>query len=336
MNIFYTIFIVIIIAALAVIFLWPNFPNAPSSLQNLSKYAQIIIQPPKINQSQLASYALATINKDRLKFGLPPVTLSTEPSAQQHADSMLQYGYFSHWDVYDMKPYMRYTLVGANESVEENVAYQSSSSCIAGKCEGNINPNQSIIQMEYEMIYNDSICCNNGHRDNILDPNHNQVSIGVAYNGSTIYMVQDFINNYINWHENTPAYGTNGEFYLNGTLAKGYGVYGVYVSYDSSPQNLTPGTVPSGPYSYGNDVAGVVSNSGYYYNNLTTIVADIYSKNGQNFDIAFPFHNLMGKYGAGVYTVQLTLTNQSGGNFVGSTYSVFINSQGQQYVPSKV
>src|SRR5690242_9097656 len=58
------------------------------------------------NQS-LYEYALSLINNDRAQYGLSPVTLSNEPSAQQHSQSMLDNHYFSHWDMYGMKPYMR-------------------------------------------------------------------------------------------------------------------------------------------------------------------------------------------------------------------------------------
>jgi len=45
----------------------------------------------------------------------------------------------------------------------------------------------------------DNTCCGNGHRDNILDPFHDRVSIGIAYNSTTdaLYLVQDFENGYI-------------------------------------------------------------------------------------------------------------------------------------------
>ena len=39
---------------------------------------------------------------------------------------------------------------------------------------------------------NDSECCGNGHRDNILNSFHNRVSIGVSYDATHVYFVEDF------------------------------------------------------------------------------------------------------------------------------------------------
>ncbi len=85
-----------------------------------------------------------------------------------------------------MKPYMRYTLLGGNGVVDENIAYMYNSS--------GINAVNALKEMEYNFMYNDYNCCNNGHRKNILTPQHNEVSIGVAFNATSVYLVEDFIN----------------------------------------------------------------------------------------------------------------------------------------------
>src|SRR5690348_6337980 len=141
--------------------------------------------------------------------------------------------------MYGMKPYMRYTLVGGTQGVAENIAYQSGSYCTLLFCNGNINPSNALQEMEYSMMYNDSACCNNGHRDNILDPNHNQVSIGIAYNSSTIYFTEDFIDSYIFWNGNSPSFANGGETYLSGTLANGYKLSSVFVTYDAPVANMS-------------------------------------------------------------------------------------------------
>ncbi len=310
----------------------PGFNNTITN----KTFNQVIVVP-RISQSLLVNYTLQLINNDREANGLGPVSLSTEPSAQQHAQSMLASGYFSHWDLYGMKPYMRYTLSGGVGAVSENIAYVSSRYCVAVICTGSINPNESLAYMEGSMMNNDSACCSNGHRDNILDPNHNEVSIGVAYNNSDIYLVQDFIDNYITWTANTPYYSGTGEAYLEGQLSQGYSLSQVYVAYDAPVQNLTSRSVPQGPYGYGQNIAGVVKNSLYYYSNLTTIVADSYATSGGRIDISFNMSDLVRKYGAGEYTILIFLDkNQGGSSFVGSDYTVFINASGERYMPGHI
>ena len=70
-------------------------------------------------------YVLSLINKDRNQYGLGNVTLSSTSSGQQHTQSMLNYHYFSHWDIYGLKPYMRYTLLGGLGAVSENIAFNT-------------------------------------------------------------------------------------------------------------------------------------------------------------------------------------------------------------------
>jgi uncharacterized protein YkwD len=298
---------------------------------------------PQANQSRsfgtILNYTLEVINKDRSAYGLQNVTLSAEPSAQQHADSMLQYNYLSHWDTYGMKPYMRYTLLGGTGAMQENVAYRKSGvrACIGNLCSnyGNINITSAIANLEYNMTNNDSACCNNGHRDNILNPEHNQVSIGVAFNSTNIYLVEDFINNYVTWLNSTPSF-SNGEVYLKGVAMQGYGLSSVEVTYDQPAANMTVSQLnQTREYGYGNSVAGVVGSSIDYYPNLTTIVADSYYSSGSDFIARFSMNKLINQYGPGEYTILVWL-NDSNSSFIGSSYTVFIDQNGNPYTPRDV
>jgi uncharacterized protein YkwD len=308
------------------------FPNStnPQSAQNT-------------NAGSIINYTLYLINKDRSQYGLPNVTLSVISSGQQHANNMLQYNYFSHWDIYGMKPYMRYTLLGGTESVQENVAYTKSGvkACLLSHCTtvGNINATAAVKQMEYEMIYNDSACCNNGHRDNILDPNHNQVSIGVAYNGSSVYLVEDFINNYINWLNGTPSINSSTyEVNLKGSIASGYKLSTIEITYDPIITNMSQYQLDqTSEYSYGTPIAGVAGSSLDYFPSLTTIVADAYYVSGNNFLASFNLKKLIDGNGEGEYTITEWINGTaSGSNFVGSSYTIFVNSNNQIYTPQNV
>lgn len=309
-----------------------NFSTSPNGSIN---------QTATVSSGPLINYTLSLINKDRSDYGLPSVTLSPITSAQQHADSMLQYDYFSHWDIYGMKPYMRYTLLGGNGAVQENVAYSKSGihACIASLCTtyGNINVANTIAQLEYSMMYNDSQCCNNGHRDNILNPDHNQVSIGVAYNSSSVYLVEDFINNYITWFNGTPSF--NGSIvYLKGSVAAPYQFSNVEISYDPPVINMTQQQLDqTSEYSYGQAIAGVVSSPLDYYQSLTTIVANNYYISSNNFLVTFNMQKEIEQYGAGEYTIAIWLNDSNqNSSFVGSTYTIFMNPNGTQYTPSNV
>jgi len=183
----------------------PTLVYAPSEPTNpdFSANGVSISEPP--GYAQLVQYVLGLINNDRNASGIPAVTLSAVESAQQHADSLAYYGTFGHWDVQGYKPYMRYTLLGGAGYVEENVYLTYCTYTPAGN--PSVFPTGCTMQtIEYGLanaesgfMQRDSACCNNGHRENILDPFHTSVSIGIAYDSKTdaLYLVEDFENSYI-------------------------------------------------------------------------------------------------------------------------------------------
>ena len=70
------------------------------------------------------------------------------------------------------KPYMTYTRYGGEGNVQQNVAiagfsaeqYEECRTSILVDCE-RIKPLSTIEQLEFEMMYKDKECCNDGHRD---------------------------------------------------------------------------------------------------------------------------------------------------------------------------
>jgi uncharacterized protein YkwD len=337
-----------------------NLNIANFNLSNLSSFFNNfnVTQPANLNyttptppqnylpQNQVVVYALSLINNDRSAYGLSNVSYSNITSAQQHSDSMLQYGYFSHWDTFGLKPYMRYTALNGTEGVDENVAYIYNSS--------GVNVLSALKQMEYSMMYNDAECCNNGHRYNILNPQHNQVSIGVAYNRTTIYLTEDFIDNYIVWQSGTPSYN-NGAISLDGAALSGYSLSSVQISYDAPIMNMTNAQLAkTSSYGIGKLVAGVGHTGDgrvYYFPNVTTINATTYETQNNNFAVSFNMNNLESTYGQGEYNLLVFLTNNTANEngcyndsegishcntFLAVTYTIFINQSGERYVPQNV
>ena len=348
MGAFSTIMFLVLLAVIIILF-WPKMQEAAQIAEsvlsnnhpNLNFSANYTSSNHLFSPTQLINYTLTLINKDRSSNGLPNVTLSNSSTGQQHADSMLQYGYFSHWDTYGMKPYMRYTILGGRGSVQENLAYTKSgiNACLAGYCTtyGNLNLTKSIAQLEYNMMYNDSACCNNGHRSNILDRYHNQVSLGIAYNNTNIYLVEDFINNYITWINGTPD-NQGSEILLSGTTAGNYLLSGIEIGYEPPMANMTVQQLgQTSEYSYGASIAVVVPKAPKFYLGSPPLVADKYYVNGNSFQVSFSLQKLIKQYGAGEYSVGLWLnTTPTKASLAGSSYTFFVNSNGSIYVPNKV
>ena len=267
------------------------------------------------NYAALVNYTLAIINQNRTSMGLDPVVLSPIPSGQEHADSMLQNGYFSHWDTNGDKPYMRYSLLNGTGYVEENVAYEYTGQLIFLSTQ---SVEKGIGQLEWQMMNNDSACCANGHRDNILNADHNRVSIGIAYNANYLYLVQDFETYLASL--STPVDQGN-TVTLEGNTSQALSPNSVEVYYDPLPSPISPSnlsTVYNTPYGPGTFVGGAVPPCNNIFQACEkfdqgiTVSASTWHIGTDSIDIQFSLANFIASEGAGVYTlymVQGALTN---------------------------
>jgi uncharacterized protein YkwD len=278
----------------------------------------------------LANYSLSIINENRTGFGLSTVVQSPILSAQQHADSMLQNGYFSHWDTQGYKPYIRYTLLNGTGFVEENVAYEFTT---LPTFTSTHSVEHAISDLEWQMVYNDSSCCDNGHRMNILSPFHNRVSIGVAYDTTHVYFVEDFENYYANL--SLPIAAQDGVVTFGGTTFQTLDPGSVLVFYDPTPQPLTVQTLNTnsdynGPYTQGTFAGGVVPPCDNLFGGCTqfasgiTVHATTWNVGTNSMDIKFSLSNFVSQYGNGVYTLSLVQGNESNPEFL-TSYSVFVS-----------
>jgi Cysteine-rich secretory protein family len=161
----------------------------------------------------LKSFALSKINEDRAGQGLLPLLGSNNTAAQIHANEILQTKTLSHMTTAGFKPYMLYSLYNGTGYVQQNVGqisyvlsndgqnyYKASDLCYDYQrfyCPV-IDQYKAINDLELSMMHNDKVCCNNGHKNNILNKFHTHVSIGIAFNKYYFVMVQNFENHYLN------------------------------------------------------------------------------------------------------------------------------------------
>jgi uncharacterized protein YkwD len=342
--------VIVAVVLVAAFFALPNFPALISkatqaflqlgnqlgsqqsqTIQGFNIYSPLIQNgsaqvsfPP--SYGTLANYALGLINQDRANYSLGPVTLSANEAGQQHADSMLKYGYFSHYDTQGLKPYMRYTLLGGVGAVAENVA---STSYRYSHYSSLASVEDSIRLLEYSMMYNDNnslgCYCNNGHRDNILNSLHDKVSIGVAYNGSAVYFDEDFENFYANL---TVTKSSSYTITMAGPVLDGSVVpSSILVAYDATPSPETPAQLNAGPREYdpGTIVGGVLPPCTFacsVFDRGVTAYANTWVYSSNSVDISFSLSDFIGHSGPGVYTIYL-MTGQDTSSAI-TSISVFV------------
>lgn len=291
-------------------------------------------QPTKtVPYEELVHHALDLINNDRAEHDVPPVELGTNQAAQVHAEDVFNTKQISHWMTNGEKPYMTYTRYGGEGSVQQNVAIAGFSASQYQECRTNIlidceriDPLSAIEELEYEMMYNDKECCNDGHRKNILDPHHTHVSIGIVYDEYYLVMVQNFENNY-----GLDVDVVDGKVRITGKL-DGVEIEQVNIYYDEMPDSESyEQNKQRLSYSTGDLVAIVVSPlpAGYYYETRTDqyslVEADTWEDgDGNSVDITFDLAEAVDE--DGVYTL-FTMVRDGDEIFDATSYSIFVDSE---------
>jgi uncharacterized protein YkwD len=326
--------VVVIIVLAGIILLAPALANFV--LQQKDNPAITILQPSSqqprtMPREELVQHVLDSINKDRTDFGLPPVKLSSNQAAQMHAEDVFRTRQISHWTTNGEKPYMTYTEYDGEGGVQQNVAiagfspeqYEQCVTNILVKCE-KVEPLSTIDQLQYEMMYNDKECCNDGHRSNVLDPRHTHVSIGIVYDQYYLALVQNFENNY-----GLDVDAEDSQIEISGTLLDGQ-LDHIAIYYDEMPSRAVyeqnKGLLS---YSAGELVAVVVKPlpPGYYYQSLqgyNLIEADRWTVQSDTVNVMFDLADAVDKDGA--YTL-FALVKDGEEMFDVTSYSVFVNSE---------
>lgn len=189
------------------------------------------------------NFMVTLINKDRAKYKLKPVSLDLTASlaGQKHTDEMAVSKYMAHWDLTGKKPSQRYTECGGIHGVSENIAY-------SGHNVGNFILENSMISaseiQKLHELFMKEIPPNDGHRQQILTPEHNKVGIGISRARTksghmNVCLAQEFVNCY-GQYEKIPLILTPGKsFILQGKLAPEFTLYDIRISWEPLPKQMS-------------------------------------------------------------------------------------------------
>ena len=296
---------------------WTTGTVGPTGTSTLILYSPLILNgsadvPYPADYDRMATFALGLINKDRADFNLSSVQQTSLNVAQQHADSMLRYGYFSHWDTQGYKPYIRYSLLGGRGAVAENIAYAS---VRPGHYSSASDVEPVLRMLESSMMYNDSVCCNDGHRENILNPLHTRVSIGIAYNYTTVFFAEDFENYYFDL-----AFSVDQSYAVSiggSPVGGGSSPTEVLVTFDATPAAESPYELNTGPSEYdpGTVIGGVLPPCTLQCSRFihgVTEYATAWTFTPTQAALVFSLSKFVEAKGAGVYTIYILEGNDTG------------------------
>ena len=140
----------------------------------------------KINQVEI-------INKSRRKFKADPVKLDILASrvANKMCREAAENKYVGHWNLKGEKPYHRYAFAGGRDHVSEN-AY--------GAWTTSTYVNSSVTISEMMKEGHDSFMSEkapaDGHKQTVINKNHNYVGIGYYLTGNQFRYYEEFIDRY--------------------------------------------------------------------------------------------------------------------------------------------
>lgn len=323
------------LGTLALVFIVPQFlesfaPGETPVDRVIRTFQPAPTEPEQVPQEELIQHALASINSEREKSGIAPVELSGNEAAQVHAEDVYRTKQISHWLSNGEKPYMTYTRLGGEGSVHQNVAIAGFGPDEYDRCVSTvilcerIDPVDAIDELQYEMVYNDKECCDDGHRENILDPRHTHVSIGIAYDGYYLALVQNFEADY-----GLSVDADGSEIEISGRAPSGASLYNIAVYYDGLPtQEAYEQNSDRLSYDAGEFAASVFEPLpfGMEYqqpDDYEVVEADSWM-DGRDVQARFDLAPVMTR--DGVYTVYATFEGRDGEQFTATSYSIFVES----------
>lgn len=294
------IIIILITGAIGVLYVQFH-PLQAKEIESEENFTTSSLSQLTASHNDLVQYALTEINVERTNHGLENVTLSPITSGQIHAENLLKLGCVSHWDGKGLKPYMRYTKAGGKGALGEN--------CAGSWTSGIVDPFEAIEHLNWKMIYEDAES-DWGHRDTLLNPKYNRVSIGIAYDYNNLFLVQDFEAYYIK-EIDIAVSGSYVE--LDCILTIDNSVKQIGIFYDIYPSKLSVEQLENPPYDSGYDggeyIGGVVP-SGWILERGVTINADSWNDKKDGFSVSFDLDKAYNQKGKGIYTLQLWCSDQ--------------------------
>ncbi len=143
--------------------------------------------------ARVKSALIEQINRERRRHGLQPVQYDALASAvgDAHCREALQNGFSGHFGLDGSKPYQRYARTSGYDGIAQNFSLSEWS--------GYVVDDEFILKKALELhrqMYEERPPFD-GHRQNILRPEHNYCGIGLAFDEHGLRMTEEFIDRYV-------------------------------------------------------------------------------------------------------------------------------------------
>lgn len=220
------------IVVLVFVFLMASQAGNASGGDALDKYTKLNDQESRLSEYKdsreilgIKLRNLKRINDDRARSGAPPVELDILASrvANMHCVEMAREEYFSHWNMKGEKPYHRYAFAGGLDHVSENIFELTAGQQLS------VKDLDSMLD-DAESMFMSETAGSDGHLQNIVDPAHNAVGIGIGLQKNEFRYAQEFLNRYIQFDAFNPVVDKSGKITLSGhVLPRDTGLYAALI-----------------------------------------------------------------------------------------------------------
>lgn len=278
-----------------------------------------------LSLAEARRYMLELINRDRMSHGLNPVTMDpiATDAGQKHAEDMAKYCYLAHWDREGKLPEQRYNEAGGTGFDEENVYLGMHYYGREPKGPMQLEENPTFTRKDIEDIestYMNELPPDDGHRKNILDPDHTRVGIALAKSKTTsaevITNTQEFVNDAIKVY-NLPATADVGaSITVSGRVIGNYRFRAVTVGRDVTPSSMSVEDLRM-TRSYGIPAAFAT----YFPRGYVTPEPVIFTNSG----IFYVTVNLNDAGKPGLYYISVWLQDNTGRDFIASQSTILVN-----------
>ncbi|CAN2039258.1 putative SCP domain-containing protein [Candidatus Magnetomoraceae bacterium gMMP-15] len=182
---------------------------------------------------------LQKINKSRKIYGLRLLRFDILASrvSNKHCLEMLKYDYLGHQNKDGFKPYHRYAFAGGTDHVGENLYSQK----ITG---ASFSTDRQSILEKMSKGHNEFMAENppyDGHKKEIIKPDHTHVGIGYAIDSRNFRYAQLFVDRYVDVNPLPHKITKKDQLSFKGTMLKSkrnYGPYALIIYYEPIPEKF--------------------------------------------------------------------------------------------------
>ncbi len=142
--------------------------------------------------AKIALLNYINISRNNYNRSVIKLDILASRTANKMSKEAAESGFMGHWNLRGEKPYHRYSLAGGVDHIAENAAAIWSSEMIINSIDNAIS-----LMKESHNSFMQEIAPNDGHKKNVLEPQHNFVGLGYSIFNKNFRYYEEYIDRYL-------------------------------------------------------------------------------------------------------------------------------------------